>query len=185
MQSQVLKMSNLDPENRNDPLNDVFPKVKVWKTLKQNQSNCHNFHTTHVSRLRNAVSASTVHRAQWRDTTASVSFRSTSSMKRFLHYVEMVIVITIICHSLQKWLVTNYHYDDGCLKSWCWCQRSIILLSHIIDHQATTATDLHPSLVLVCFLDCGVWTQLGLEGECSVKAVIISKMFLYFIYILR
>ena len=60
-----------------------------------------------------------------------------------------------------------------------------ILLSHTKDHQATTATDLHPSLVLVCFLDCGVWTQLGLEGECSVKAVIISKMFLYFIYILR
>ena len=26
---QVLKMSNLDPERRNDPLNDVFPKVKV------------------------------------------------------------------------------------------------------------------------------------------------------------
>ena len=60
-----------------------------------------------------------------------------------------------------------------------------MLMSKIKDHQATTATDLHPSLVLVCFLDCGVWTQLGLEGECSVKAVIISKMFLYIIFILR
>ena len=31
---QVLKMSNLDPENRNDPLNDVFPKVKVSSHTK-------------------------------------------------------------------------------------------------------------------------------------------------------
>ena len=85
-------------------------------------------------------------------------------------------IIAIICHPLQKWMATNYHYDNGCLNSWCWCQRSIIWLSHIKDHQATTFTDLHPSLVLVCFLDCGVRTQLGLEGECSVKAVIISKM---------
>ena len=28
--NQVLRMSNLDPEHRNDPLNDVFPKVKVF-----------------------------------------------------------------------------------------------------------------------------------------------------------
>ena len=55
-------------------------------------------------------------------------------------------------------------------------------MSKIKDHQATTATDLHPSLVLVCFLDCGVWTQLGLEGECSVKAVIMQKVLLNLIY---
>ena len=58
-------------------------------------------------------------------------------------------------------------------------------MSKIKDHQATTATDLHPSLVLVCLLDRDFWTQLGLEGECSVKAVLISKMFLHFIYSMR
>merc|ERR1712223_1209975 len=56
--SEVLKMSNLDPENRNDPLNDVFPKVAKCSFSKYGSW------------------------AQWRDTTASVSFRSTSSMKR-------------------------------------------------------------------------------------------------------
>ena len=45
VQCQVLKMSNQDPENRNDPLNDVFPKVYVSQILEQNQSSCHNFHT--------------------------------------------------------------------------------------------------------------------------------------------
>ena len=44
-------------------------------------------------------------------------------------------IIAIICHPLQKWMATNYHYDNGCLNSWCWCQRSIIWLSHIKDHQ--------------------------------------------------
>ena len=85
-------------------------------------------------------------------------------------------IIAIICHPLQKWMATNYHYDNGCLNSWCWCQRSIIWLSHIKDHQATTFTDLHPSLVLVCLLDRDFWTQLGLEGECSVKAVIEQRI---------
>jgi len=36
--SEVLKMSNLDPENRNDPLNDVFPKVAKCSFSKYGSS---------------------------------------------------------------------------------------------------------------------------------------------------
>ena len=59
------------------------------------------------------------------------------------------------------------------------------LISKIKDHQATTATDLHPPMVLVCLLDRGVRTQLGLEGECSVKALIMQNVFLHWNYSLR
>ena len=130
-------MSNLDPEHRNDPLNDVFPKVKVF--LK----------TTFISNIYLTIIGCPVKvkvnvYLKKNIKVAKCSFSKYGSSGTVEKYDGLCILSLNIFN--EKVLLINDVEKQN-------------------DHEADLDPDLHPDLVLVCLPDSCLWSQSCLEGE--------------------
>ena len=129
-------MSNLDPENRNDPLNDVFPKVKVSS------------HTKCYPEENSFCVWSTLYCHQ----VAKCSFNKFGPSGTVETYDGLCILSLNI-------------FNEKVLSSiWAW-ELFSILHDHHHDDGLNIDTDLHPHLVLVCLLDHRLRPEPCLEGK--------------------